>query len=205
MSVATLDLSRIAPAFSDPVRESQAVFREVMECMARPGRITRFGRAPEAPTGLDKAAGAVGLTLFDFETLVWLDPALADSEAEAWLRFHCGCPLTPKAQDAAFAVVTDIAKAPNLAAFNQGDAKYPDRSTTVILQVASLEGGPVVTLSGPGIQTTTDIAPKGLPQDFWTQIETNQAQFQFGVDVLLVAGDQLLALPRTTTAQIKGG
>ena len=180
MSVATLDLSRIAPAFADPVRESQAVFREVMECMARPGRI-------------------------DFETLVWLDPALAESEAEAWLRFHCGCPLTTDAQSAAFAIVTDMAKAPNLAAFNQGDAKYPDRSTTVILQIASLEGGPTVTLSGPGIQTTTDIAPQGLPQDFWTQIETNQAQFQFGVDVLLVAGDQLLALPRTTTAQIKGG
>jgi alpha-D-ribose 1-methylphosphonate 5-triphosphate synthase subunit PhnH len=205
MSVATLDLSRIAPAFTDPVRESQAVFREVMECMARPGRVTRFDRAPAAPAGLDKAAGAVALTLFDFETLVWLDPALADSEAEAWLRFHCGCPLTPAAQDAAFAVVTDMAKAPNLAAFNQGDAKYPDRSTTVILQIAALEGGPVVTLSGPGIRTTTDIAPQGLPQDFWTQIETNQAQFQFGVDVLLVSGDQLLALPRTTTAQIKGG
>ena len=183
MSVATLDLSRIAPAFADPVRESQAVFREVMECVARPGRITRFDRAPQ----------------------VWLDPALADSEAEAWLRFHCGCPLTVKAEDAAFAIVTDMVKAPNLAAFNQGDAKYPDRSTTVILQIASLEGGPVVTLSGPGIRTTTDISPQGLPQDFWTQIETNQAQFQFGVDVLLVAGDQLLALPRTTTAQIKGG
>ncbi|MAK83903.1 phosphonate C-P lyase system protein PhnH [Phenylobacterium sp.] len=205
MSVATLDLSRIAPAFADPVRESQAVFREVMECVARPGRITRFDRAPQAPNGLSKAAGAVALTLFDFETLVWLDPALADSEAEAWLRFHCGCPLTVKAEDAAFAIVTDMVKAPNLAAFNQGDAKYPDRSTTVILQIASLEGGPVVTLSGPGIRTTTDISPQGLPQDFWTQIETNQAQFQFGVDVLLVAGDQLLALPRTTTAQIKGG
>lgn len=205
MSIATLDLSRIAPAFADPVRESQAVFREVMECMARPGRITRFDRAPEAPAGVDKAAGAVALTLFDFETLVWLDPALAESEAEAWLRFHCGCPLTKKAQDAAFALVTDIAKAPVMAAFNQGDAKYPDRSTTVILQIAALEGGPTVTLSGPGIQTTTDIAPQGLPQDFWSQLETNQAQFQFGVDVLLVADDRLLALPRTTTAQIKGG
>lgn len=205
MSLATLDLSRIAPAFVDPVRESQAVFREVMECMARPGRITRFDRAPKAPAGVAKAAGAVALTLFDFETLVWLDPALAESEAEAWLRFHCGCPLTLKSQDAAFALVTDIAKAPALAAFNQGDAKYPDRSTTVILQIAGLEGGPTVTLSGPGIQTTTDIAPQGLPQDFWSQLETNQAQFQFGVDVLLVADDRLLALPRTTTAQIKGG
>ncbi len=205
MSVATLDLNRIAPAFVDPVRESQAVFREMMECMARPGRITQFDRAPEAPAGVDKAAGAVALTLFDFETLVWLDPSLAESEAEAWLRFHCGCPLTDRVENAAFALVTDMAKAPALAAFHQGDAKYPDRSTTVILQIAGLEGGPTVTLSGPGIQTTTDIAPQGLPGDFWRQLETNQAQFQFGVDLLLVAGDRLLALPRTTTAQIKGG
>lgn len=200
---AVLDLARVAPAFSDPVRESQAIFRELMECTARPGRLARFAAAPDAPAGLCRAASAVALTLFDFETSVWLDPALP-GEAADWLRFHCGCPLTPSADQAAFAVVSDIATAPQLAAFNQGDAKYPDRSTTVILQIDSLEGGPIVTLSGPGIQTTTDIAPRGLPQDFWAQFETNQAQFQFGVDVLLVADDQLLALPRTTCAQIKG-
>ncbi|WP_333585873.1 phosphonate C-P lyase system protein PhnH [Phenylobacterium sp.] len=202
---AVLDLARIAPGFGDPVRESQAVFRELMESTARPGRLARFAQAPAAPAPLNRAAGAVALTLFDFETLVWLDPALAGSEAADWLRFHCGCPLAETPQTAAFALVTDMAQAPALADFHQGDAKYPDRSTTVILQVEALEGGPVVSLSGPGIQTTTDIAPRGLPRDFWAQFETNGAQFQFGVDVLLVADDQLIALPRTTHAQIKGG
>ena len=204
MTVAALDLSRIAPGFAAPVRDSQAVFREVMECVARPGRTARFDFAPKAPEGLATAAGALALTLFDFETPVWLDPTLRGSEAESWLRFHCGCPLTAESGGADFALVTDMAAAPELAAFNQGDAKYPDRSTTVVLQVAALEGGPTVTLSGPGIRTTTDIAPQGLPQGFWDQFETNQAQFQFGVDVILVADDRLMALPRTARAQIKG-
>ncbi len=204
MTAAALDLSRIAPGFAEPVRDSQAVFREVMECVARPGRNASFAFAPEAPEGLARAAGALALTLFDFETSVWLDPALRGTEAESWLRFHCGCPLTAEAGQADFAVVADMAAAPALSAFNQGDAKYPDRSTTVILQVVALDGGPTVTLSGPGIQTTTDIAPQGLPQGFWGQFETNQAQFQFGVDGMLVAGVRLMALPRTARAQIKG-
>lgn len=204
MTAAALDLSRIAPGFADPVRDSQAVFREVMESVARPGRVAQLGFAAAAPHGLSRAAGAVALTLFDFETPVWLDPALRGTEAESWLRFHCGCPLTGEAGQADFAIVTDMAAAPALSAFNQGDAKYPDRSTTVILQVEALEGGPTVTLSGPGIRTTIDIAPAGLPADFWAQLETNQAQFQFGVDVMLVAGDRLIALPRTTSAQTKG-
>lgn len=204
MTAAALDLSRIAAGFAAPVRDSQAVFREVMECVARPGRIATFGFAPDAPAGLATAAGALALTLFDFETPVWLDPALRESAAQSWLRFHCGCPLTTDPAQADFAVVTDMSSAPELSAFNQGDAKYPDRSTTVVLQIAALEGGRTVTLSGPGIQTTTDIAPQGLPQGFWEQFETNQAQFQFGVDVILVAGDRLMALPRTVRAQIKG-
>lgn len=201
---AVLDLARIAAGFPDPVRDSQAVFRELMESTARPGRRARLGQAPQPPEPLCRAAGAVALTLFDFETTVWLDPATARAEAADWLRFHCGCPLSDSPAKATFALVTDMAQAPDLAQFHQGDAKYPDRSTTVILQVEALDGGPVVTLSGPGIRSTTDIAPRGLPRELWTQFETNGAQFQFGVDVLLVADDQLIALPRTTCAQIKG-
>ena len=56
---AVLDLARIAPGFGDPVRESQAVFRELMESTARPGRLARFAQAPAAPAPLNRAAGAV--------------------------------------------------------------------------------------------------------------------------------------------------
>lgn len=200
----TLDLAAVRPAFADPMRDSQSVFRKVMEAVARPGTIADIAFAAEPPAGLAPAAAAVALTLFDFETQVWLDPALAGGETETWMRFHCGCPLTVDPSNAAFAVVCDMAAAPPLSAFNQGDAKYPDRSTTLVLQVSALTGGQPVVLTGPGVNGEITVAPAGLPAGFWDQFETNSAQFQFGVDVLLVAGQALMALPRSARAQIKG-
>jgi alpha-D-ribose 1-methylphosphonate 5-triphosphate synthase subunit PhnH len=201
---AALQLDKIRPAFVDPVRESQLAFRRVMDAVARPGTRADFGSAVEAPAGLGVAAATVALTLFDFETPVWLDPALRGGEAETWVRFHCGCPLVTDPAAAAFAVVTDVAAAPALSAFNLGDARYPDRSTTVILQVEGVDGGAPVTLTGPGIKDQVVVAPKGLPEGFWGQMQDNNAKYQFGVDVLLVAGPALIAVPRSAQIQIQG-
>jgi len=199
-----LDLTQIAPGFAEPTADSQAAFRRVMDAVARPGTIQDLSDAPEAPKGLDAAAGAVALTLFDFETPVWLDPTLRGGPVEDWIRFHCGCPLTTSPGAAAFALVADLAACPPLSHFNQGDAKYPDRSTTVLLQVAALVGGRSVGLSGPGIRDRAAIAPTGLSAAFWEQVRVNNAQFQFGVDLLFVAGGLLTALPRSTRITIKG-
>jgi alpha-D-ribose 1-methylphosphonate 5-triphosphate synthase subunit PhnH len=203
MSVA-LELDKIRPAFVDPVRESQVAFRKIMEAIARPGTRADFDAAIQPPPGLGVAAATVALTLFDFETPVWLDPALRGGEAEAWIRFHCGCPLTTDTHEAAFAIVTDARTAPALASFNLGDARYPDRSTTVILQVESLDGGKPVILSGPGIRDTVTVAPSGLPEGFWGQVRDNNAQFQFGVDLLIVSGSALTAVPRSSNIQNQG-
>lgn len=201
---AALQLDKIRPAFTDPVRESQLAFRRVMDAVARPGTRADFGSAVEPPAGLGVAAATVALTLFDFETPVWLDPALRGGEAETWVRFHCGCPLVTDPAAAAFAVVTDVAAAPALSAFNLGDARYPDRSTTVILQVEGVDGGAPVTLTGPGIKDQVVVAPKGLPEGFWGQMQDNNAKYQFGVDALLVAGPALIAVPRSAQIQIQG-
>lgn len=199
-----LDLTQIAPGFADPTADSQAIFRRVMDAIARPGTIQELAHAPEAPSGLDRAAGAVALTLFDFETTVWLDPTLRGGPVEDWIRFHCSCPLTAEPAEAAFAVIADAAACPPLSHFNQGDAKYPDRSTTLIIQVAALVGGKSACLSGPGIKDRAAIAPTGLSSGFWEQVQANNAQFQFGVDLLFVAGGLITALPRTTRVTIKG-
>jgi alpha-D-ribose 1-methylphosphonate 5-triphosphate synthase subunit PhnH len=201
---AALELDKIRPAFADPVRESQLAFRKIMDAVARPGSRANFGRAVEPPAGLGVAAATVALTLFDFETPVWLEPALRVGEAETWVRFHCGCPLVDDPAAAAFAIVTDAAAAPPLGAFNLGDARYPDRSTTVILQVESLDGGPGAILTGPGIEREALVAPRGLPDGFWGQMQDNNAKFQFGVDALLVSGPALVAVPRSSQIQIQG-
>ena len=205
MSVATaLDLTQIAPGFADPTADSQAAFRRIMDAVARPGTIQDLSSMPEPPVGLDRAAGAVALTLFDFETPVWLDPTLRGGPAQDWIRFHCGCPFTDQPAEAAFAVIADAQACPPLSAFHQGDAKYPDRSTTLVIQAAALVGGRTVCLSGPGIKDRAALALTGLCDGFWDQVLANNAQFQFGVDLIFVAGGLLTALPRSTRVTIKG-
>jgi alpha-D-ribose 1-methylphosphonate 5-triphosphate synthase subunit PhnH len=201
-TTAPLDLADIVPGFGDPTRESQAVFRRVMDAVARPGTIQDLAFAPAPPAGLGRAAAAVALTLFDFETPVWLEPALRDGPAAGWLRFHCACPLTDDPQQAAFAIVS-AADSPALTAFNQGDAKYPDRSTTVIVQAPALEGGRPATLQGPGVKDSATIAPAGLTDGFWQEVQASRARFQFGVDLIIAAGDLITALPRSTRVSMQ--
>lgn len=194
----SLDLTRLAPGFRDPVRDSQIAFRRIMEAMSRPGTLVTLPCALSAPAGIGPAAGAVLLALADIDTPVWLDPTLASGGLASWLRFHCSCALTCQAAEAAFALAVVGAKIPPLSAFNLGDAKYPDRATTLLLVLPSLIGGSPVRLMGPGILGETRLAPAQLTDDFWAERSRVNATFQFGIDLLLCAGDSLIGLPRTT-------
>lgn len=187
----------LGQAFADPVLGSQRVFRAVLGAMAEPGRVFEIAGSIEAPPGLSPAAARILLTLADYETPVWLPPALG-SEAAAYIRFHCGAPIVDAAEKARFAVLDAAAGAPALSAFDAGEDRYPDKSATVIVQCVSLVGGPEIRLEGPGIEASRVIAPPGLRPAFWDEAVANHARYPLGVDLLLVAGDVLLALPRTT-------
>ena len=56
----------LAPAFDDPALASQAVFRTVMEAMARPGLPRPLASQLAAPPPLSATAAAVALTLLDY-------------------------------------------------------------------------------------------------------------------------------------------
>jgi alpha-D-ribose 1-methylphosphonate 5-triphosphate synthase subunit PhnH len=195
-----VDLSTLSPGFADPVRDAQAAFRGVLDAMARPGTLIKIDHA-EALGGYG-AAGAVALTLLDFETPVWLDEA-ADTGFANWLRFHCSCPLVTDAHAASFAFVA-AAQLSDLGIFNTGNEKYPDTAATVVIAVPALTGGPTVALEGPGIVDRVTIAPQGPASDFWAQAIDNRAQFQLGVDIIFTAGDAILGLPRSTRIIQKG-
>src|SRR6266436_6648310 len=108
----------LAPAFVDPVHGSQAVFRSVMDAMARPGMIVAIAGLAQAPQPLGLATAAVALTLIDYETPVWLDPALAQStEAPVWLRCQPGAPLTDDPRQAALGFIADPLRMPRFEAF----------------------------------------------------------------------------------------
>jgi alpha-D-ribose 1-methylphosphonate 5-triphosphate synthase subunit PhnH len=188
----------LAPAFDDPALASQAVFRTVMEALARPGQARPLASTLAAPPPLTATAAAVALTLLDYETPFWLDQELAAaSELASWIKFHTGAPLTADAALAAFAFVSDPAAMPAFDAFSSGSIEYPDRSTTLVVQVARFDQGEVLALAGPGIAGTTDFSAQPLPPDFSARLIANRALFPRGVDLILVSPDAVAALPRS--------
>jgi len=199
----TTDTLAFAGGFREPVFEAQAVFRTLMDCMARPGTIGEIAATVAPPAPLAAAAGAVALTLCDHDTPVWLTPALKASPLPAWLAFNAGASLTEERQNARFAFVEKGAMLPNLCLFAQGTQEYPDRSTTLVVEIEAFDGGRPLVLTGPGIRTQEEIAPVGLPDmfaHFWTE---NRRSFPRGVDLILVAGDRIVCLPRTTVLRVK--
>lgn len=191
----------LLPGLADPVLDAQQIFRAVLEAMARPGTIVDLPSPPASPEPLDPATTAIVLALNDQETVVWLDDA-ADSEAvRQHLRFHCGSPLTADPAQAHFAIVGDIRAMPPLASFNLGGDEYPDRSTTLILQVPDLRGGTTWTLGGPGIRDRATLAVAGLPDGFRDQVIENHLGFPRGVDLIFTCGARATALPRSTRVE----
>nr|WP_047578425.1 phosphonate C-P lyase system protein PhnH [Methylobacterium sp. ZNC0032] len=191
----------IAPGFSDPVFQSQAAFRALLAALSEPGTLQQVAGEITPPEGLASATATALLTLADYETPVWLPEALRNGPAGAWLRFHCAAAFVDDPAEAAFAVIDGEADEPKLSAFNLGTDQFPDRSTTVVVQVAALENGPALTLAGPGILGSRNIAPLGLRPGFIDELRENGALYPLGVDVLLAHGEGLIGLPRSTQVE----
>jgi alpha-D-ribose 1-methylphosphonate 5-triphosphate synthase subunit PhnH len=185
--------------FADPVFNAQTVFRAVMDAMARPGSVQPLPAFARPPAPLSATAGAIALSLCDHDTPLWLDPALQASAAvKAWLGFHAGAPLANTPADAHFALIANPAEMAALDGFSQGTQDYPDRSTTLILQVSDLVSGAPLLLEGPGIETSATIAPAQVPRHFVEQWKQNSQRFPRGVDIIVAAPGGFACLPRTT-------
>lgn len=192
----------LAAGFADPVRDSQAVFRAVMDALARPGRVQTLAASPERCPRLPLGSAAVALTLTDFETPVWLGPSLAGDEAvTTFLRFHTGAPLVADPSVAAFAFLAPGEPLPPLEGFALGSAEYPDRSTTLVVPVDTLVEGTGWRLRGPGIEGDRRLSIGPLPADMPARLAANRALFPRGIDLVFVAGNRIAALPRTTLVE----
>ncbi|MEM9155617.1 MAG: phosphonate C-P lyase system protein PhnH [Cyanobacteria bacterium P01_F01_bin.33] len=189
------------PGFRNPVLESQATFRALLNAMAHPGTIFNVDVPVEHPTELAATSTAVCLTLFDLDTTVWLQPCFG-AEVRQWLAFHTGCRMSEDAAAADFALVGNPSDMPSLLQFGTGEPETPEASTTAIVQVQQFDRGEAVTLRGPGIQTERAFAVEPLPVDFWAQRQAMTRDYPLGVDVMFCSDRLIAALPRTTAIEI---
>jgi alpha-D-ribose 1-methylphosphonate 5-triphosphate synthase subunit PhnH len=189
----------LLPGYADPVLEAQETFRAALHAVSYPGRIMEAGFSLDPPAPIHKAAAALALALFDFETPVWLDPAASNNATENWLRFHCGCPFVADPADAQFAVIADPESMPPLSWFREGTDEAPETAATLIVQAARFfRGSGGMRLTGPGIQKEVVLLIDGVPGEFWKKRDDAIERFPRGIDLFLTDEDRLIGLPRTT-------
>ena len=198
--------AELPAGFADKVLSAQTTFRSVMDAMARPGTVRRVTAGVGTPSSLMRGTAAIALTLFDHDTSIWLDRRMAATpEIAKWLKFHCGAPVIADSSVCSFALVGHGKELPAFDRFSLGSNEYPDRSTTLILQVESLNEGRTYELHGPGIDGTASLRAMIEPGDLLDRLAINATLFPRGIDVMLVHDDAVVAIPRTTRLVAKGG
>ena len=198
--------AELPAGFADKVLSAQTTFRSVMDAMARPGTIRRVTASVGRPSSLMIGTAAIALTLFDHDTPIWLDRKMAAApEITEWLKFHSGAPVIADCSVCSFALAGQGNELPAFDRFSLGSNEYPDRSTTLILQVESLSEGRVYELRGPGINGSAILQALIEPDDLFDRLAINATLFPRGLDVILVHGDAVVAIPRTTRLVAKGG
>src|SRR5258706_6125947 len=199
-------VAELPPGFADKVLSAQATSRWVMDAKARPGRVRGVAAVARAPGEMMRGTAAIALALLAHDTPVWLDPLMSETpDVTKWLKFHTGAPVTANSSICSFAMIGDARALPALDRFAFGSNEYPDRSTTLILQVESLMQGPPLELCGPGIDGTAVLQAAIQPANLFERLDINRTLFPRGIDVVLVADDAIVAIPRTTRLAAKGG
>ena len=201
-----MNLAQVGPGFADVALDSQTVFRQALAALASPGSVVSVGPQEQAgvhpaaiaPAGVHPAAAALLLALLDQDTRLWLAPSVAVQAIADHLRFHPGCVRVAQPLEADFALVGSLEELPPLDAFATGSDDYPERSTTVVVQVQALDRPQPWMLRGPGIDGHRNLPIAGVNADFVARWTANQNMFPCGVDLFATCGRMLTALPRTT-------
>ena len=178
--------------FTDAPVQAAKAFRAAMNVMARPGRIELM-EAAQPPAPMSPAAGTLILTLCDPETPVFLGDSHDTVAVRDWITFHTGAPCVDP-DEASFALGVWPSLQP-LSQFPIGTPEYPDRSTTLIVELPELNSAGA-TLSGPGIKGVSQLSlPDVVP------FQTNAGLFPLGLDFFFTAERQAAGLPRSTTVE----
>lgn len=164
--------------------ESAAIdtFEAVMRAMAEPGRLFDLpepGPACIARALIDREVRAHAADSAMADMLATLDAHLAPLEAAEYV----------------FAAAT-----PDLPArLHPGTLTYPEAGATLIAP-ARRDTGPAVRLTGPGIETHREVLV-GLDAAFWTA-RAAALRYPLGFDLILHDGAAVLAVPRSTLAEV---
>jgi alpha-D-ribose 1-methylphosphonate 5-triphosphate synthase subunit PhnH len=187
----------VPAGFSDPVLDSQRVFRALLAAMSYPGRILRLTPPAQVPEGLCEASWSVLLTLADPAVSLWTDLPEGSTARES-IRVLCGSPTVERPGEAELVLLTRPREVGIPCDFRLGTEKRPELGATLVIQTAALSVGEGFALSGPGVCRETFLKVTGVPESFWVWRRSLEKRYPLGVDLILTCGASLAAIPRTT-------
>ena len=168
-------------------RRDNAVFEALLRALARPGEVRAL---PEpGPESLARA-------LLDRECRAFAaDPRMAA------LLGELGAILVPPEEAChAFLSLDGEVGLATLGRLPTGDPLHPERGATVVAPTRIGEGARL-RLWGPGIEGAQELRLGGLHPDLW-EARSRLCRYPLGVELVLVDGARLVALPRSTSVEV---
>ena len=181
---------------------SARIFRVILDAMARPGAVFKLDENSNASSALFSNTNAVIRTLSDFQSPLWLSPTLNTDTIIRHIKFQTGAPVVGAPAEAAFAILTAQEAPGEVGKFNTGTHEYPDRSTTLLIQVDGFNHTDVE-LAGPGLKVPIGFGVSNLSKTFWTEMMVNHALYPLGVDVIFISTQGIACCPRSTRIALK--
>ncbi|MBU2699508.1 alpha-D-ribose 1-methylphosphonate 5-triphosphate synthase subunit PhnH [Sporomusaceae bacterium BoRhaA] len=190
----------------DKVFDTQRIYRLVLDAMARPGTVNSLSEFKlQPPAGLNQAAAAVALTLFDSETCFSVLPS--DQAISDYLRFNTGAAVG-SVSDAEFVLVNGREEAPEIHEMCCGTLISPEKGATLLMMVDSLVAtahGSKLVLRGPGIKDSSCLNISGLDKENIRAISELNQEYPLGIDVIYLdhAGN-VACVPRSSSLRWEG-
>jgi alpha-D-ribose 1-methylphosphonate 5-triphosphate synthase subunit PhnH len=206
----------------DAVRDTQKVFRVLLDALSRPGKLYElppvgfvFGSAQTRSSVFDQfqALGAILATLLDHEVtfcLLGQDDIVHDLSIQlSKLTSSHSAP-----RDKASYVVTLQAPASSLLSqLNPGNLLYPDTSATLICMVPGLAAsslsehtGTLLALDGPGVAEKQTVWVADTNATFFNALSVVNTQYPLGFDVIWITpAGRVAGLPRSSQLTIVEG
>lgn len=184
------------PVLSGAALRSQAVFRVVLDSMARPGKVNSLPTMEsDGPYG---GILAVLESLVDHEVTYWVSAALEEVIVPALETRTRGRKSSTWKAD--FVVADGDGAFQAIVSANAGTIEYPDKGATIVIMCQSLSEGPVrLCLEGPGVDGSRALSVASVPWDAFQALMERNQDFPLGLDTVLVSTDGAIAcIPRSS-------
>jgi alpha-D-ribose 1-methylphosphonate 5-triphosphate synthase subunit PhnH len=188
----------------DPVFDAQRHYRQLLDCMSRPGKLNRLDKMDlQVPNGIHEGAALVAFALLNADVTFFAAGPDAD-HINAYLKTQTfGRPAPAGEADFLFLPSADALW---INQAKRGTLPYPEEGATLVLSVDALLSevelparGLTLALSGPGIEKERQLSVAGLSKEFFIAWTACNQEFPLGVDLILADPQgRIGALPRST-------